>query len=142
MVAFSSRELHVEVVEPVLRLIAEPGWEAVEGAYRDALRELAQGKASDAITDAATALQEALVILGATGNALGPLIKSARSGGIIAGHDHALLDVVERVATWVSADRSVNGDAHTSASSETEDAWLTIHVVGALLLRLSARKSR
>lgn len=142
MIPFSSRELHVEVVVPTLMLIAKPGWERVDAAYQEALKQLAQGNAPNAITDAGTALQEAFVMLGASGNALGPLIKSARSKGILAGHDQALADSIRQTAEWVSADRSNSGDAHKTADSEVEDAWLIIHVVGALLLRLSGAKRR
>lgn len=142
MVPFSSRELHVEVVAPTLRLIAAPGWERVETAYQQALKQIADGNPPNAITDAGTALQEALEMLGATGNALGPLIKSARSKGILAGHDQPLADSIRQAAEWVSADRSNSGDAHKSSESGAEDAWLIVHIVGALLLRLSGAKRR
>ncbi|MEO8527537.1 MAG: hypothetical protein ABI435_00500 [Pseudolysinimonas sp.] len=142
MVPFSSQEMHVAVVEPVLRLLTSPGWESVEAAYQAALGEIARGEGANAITDAGTALQEALLALGATGNALGPLIQSARSSGIIAGHDAALVEVLRRAAEWVSADRSVSGDAHNAATASVEDAWLTVHVVGALIVRLSAAQRR
>ena len=135
MVPFTSRELHVEVVAPTLRLLSRPGWERVESAYQAALAELATGSAPDAITDAGTALQEALSMLGAQGNALGPLISSARSKRIILGHDQPLL-------AWVSADRSQAGDSHTVSGATREDAWLTVHIVGAVLLRLSAEQNR
>ena len=59
------------MVGPTLRLLAgRPGWEAVETAYQKALEEISDGEADDAITDAGTALQEALVLLGCEGNAL------------------------------------------------------------------------
>jgi hypothetical protein len=142
MTPFSSREMHVDVVEPTLRLLATAGWERVEAAYQDALRELSAGNAPNAVTDAGTALQEALTMLGAEGNALGPLIASAQRKGIILGHDRALFDTVSRAATWVSADRSQVGDAHAVSAAEREDAWLSVHVVGAILLRLSAQTNR
>jgi hypothetical protein len=135
MIPFSSRELHTAVVEPALRLLAKPGWEQVESAYHDALGEIARDQPENAITDAGTALQEALVLLGCTGNALGPLIVSAKRQGIVAAHDVAL-------ANWVSADRSNMGDAHNARAARLEDAWLTVHVVGALLLRLSLETQR
>jgi hypothetical protein len=55
---------------------------------------LAEGKPADAITDVARALQEALVILGCKGNALGPLAKSARSKGLLGPHDALMTDMV------------------------------------------------
>lgn len=142
MTPFSSRELHVEVVEPTLRLLATAGWERVEAAYQGALRELSAGNAPDAVTDAGTALQEALTKMGAEGNALGPLITSAQRKGIILGHDRALFETAARAATWVSADRSQVGDAHSVSAADREDAWLSVHVVGAILLRLSAQTNR
>lgn len=143
MVGFSSRELHVEVVEPVLTLLGgQPGWAKVESAYQDALQELARGEPGDSITDAGTALQEALVFLGCDGNALGPLIKSARTKGLLAPHDSPMVDAIDKLLSWVSADRSVKGDAHNAVKPAREDAWLTVHVVGALLLRLSKATGR
>lgn len=139
MVAFQSKELHQEVVEPTLRLLpGRPDWEKVEAAYLAALREISGGNPADAITDAGTALQEALTLLGCQGNALGSLIKSAKSKGLLAPHDSQLTDGIEKIANWVSADRSESGDSHKASTGVTrDDAWFTVHVVGALILRLA-----
>lgn len=137
MVPFASRELHVQVVEPVLRLLATPGWERVEKSYQSALSEIARGDGADAITDAGTALQEALSFLGAQGNQIGDLTTSARSKGLIAAHDVPLLQAVDKACRWVAADRSNMGDAHNADDASRDDAWFTVHVVGAILLRLS-----
>jgi hypothetical protein len=138
IVPFSSMEMHVSVVAPVLQLLSEgKRFSGVESAYRDALGELADGKGADAITDAGTALQELLSLLGCDGNALGPLIKSARSKGVIAAHDVRLMDGIVGIMSWVSADRSESGDAHSASKVDISDAWLTVHVVGALILRLA-----
>ncbi len=142
MVPFASRELHVEVVQPVLRLLASPGWERVEKSYRDALSQLARGEGANAITDAGTSLQEALSHLGAEGNQIGDLATSARKKGIIASHDIPLFQTIDKACRWVSADRSNVGDAHNSDDAETEDAWFTVHVVGAIILRLASGKPR
>jgi hypothetical protein len=142
MVSFSSKAMHVDVVEPALRLIGGADWAKVDEAYRSALAEISGGDAGDAITDAATALQEALKLLGATGGSLGPLVKSARKIGLLAPHDLAFEDIVSRTIDWVSADRSEVGDAHTVTAALKEDAWLTIHIVGALIVRLSSRTQR
>ncbi|MXS73636.1 hypothetical protein FDM98_03005 [Microbacterium sp. TL13] len=48
MVPFASRELHIEVVEPVLRLLAKPGWQRVEKSYQSALSQIARGDGTDA----------------------------------------------------------------------------------------------
>lgn len=137
MVPFASRELHVEVVEPVLRLIATPGWERIEKSYQNALSEIARGDGADAITDAGTALQEALMHLGADGNQLGNLTTSAVRKGIITSHDAPLLQAIDKACRWVSADRSNSGDTHNADEAGVKDAWFTVHIVGAILLRLS-----
>jgi hypothetical protein len=142
MIPFTSRELHVEVVQPALILLAAEGWSDVELAYRAALAELTRGHGADAVTDAGTALQVALEKLGAQGNALGPLIASARKMGLLGGHDSKLANVVAAAAEWVSADRSVTGDTHNAIQASRDDAWLAVHVVGALLLRLSQAEPR
>lgn len=131
MVGFESREMHTAVVAPALTLLdGLRGWGAVERTYQDALREIARGSADDAITDAGTALQEALTVLGCKGNQLGDLIKSGKAQGLFAPHD-------DKVLSWVAADRSQRGDAHYASSANVEDAWFTVHVVGAIILRLA-----
>jgi hypothetical protein len=141
MVPLASQELHAEVVAPTLRLLSgRVGWNKVETAYQDALGELAEGKPADAITDAATALQEALVALGCRGNALGPLAKSARGKGLLGPHDALMTDMVQKLIDWVSADRSAMGDAHRAGQPSVEDGWLAVHVVGALILRLTGSR--
>ncbi|KAA0961864.1 hypothetical protein FQ142_00485 [Microbacterium sp. ANT_H45B] len=142
MVPFSSRELHAEVVRPALQLIALQGWERVEKSYQAALSQLSRGEAANAITDAGTALQEALSHLGAEGNQLGDLTTSARKKGIIASHDVPMLQTIEKACRWVSADRSNTGDAHNADEATSEDAWFTVHVVGAIILRLSSGTQR
>lgn len=140
MVEFESKELHQAVVAPVLRLLSgRPGWDKVEMTYQDALREISQNAPADAITDAGTALQEALTVLGCEGNSLGPLVKSAKSKGLLAPHDSTLTDGIEKIAHWVAADRSESGDSHKASTGITrDDAWFTVHVAGALILRLAA----
>ena len=131
IVPFSSRELHVEVVEPMLRLVSgDARFANVEVAYQKALQEIANNEPGDAITDVGTALQETLQLLGCDGNALGPLIKSARVKGLIAAHDVKLLD-------WISAERSEAGDSHSVSDATLADAWLVVHVVGATILHLA-----
>jgi hypothetical protein len=142
MIPFASRELHVEVVQPILQLLSTPGWEKVESSYQDALSQLAQGEGANAITDAGTALQGAFERLGAKGNQLGDLITSAKSLKILASQDLPLLDAIERACRWVSADRSNFGDSHNADPAHTDDAWFTIHVVGAIVLRLASGKAR
>lgn len=143
MVEFSSREMHESVVAPTLRLLGgRADLDGVERAYQDALEEIAKGKPSDAITDAGTALQELLVALGCEGNALGPLIKSARTKKLLAPHDTPLVDAIDKTLNWVSAERSESGDGHKAADVAVADAWLIVHVVGALILRLVEPEKR
>ncbi len=130
IVPFSSRELHVEIVDPVLRLLGgRSGWKEVETTYQKALQEIGVDP-GDAITDATTAIQVALTKLGCKGNALGPLTQSAIKLGLLAPHDKNLLD-------WLSADRSRTGDAHMASKANHNDAWFVVHVAGALILRLA-----
>ncbi len=83
-----------------------------------------------------------LVALGCAGNSLGPLIKSARDKGLLAPHDSPMLGAVAKVLDWVSADRSELGDAHEVSGASIDDAWFTVHIVGAALLRLSKASPR
>lgn len=143
MVPFESREMHVAVVAPTLTLLGgRAAWKKAESAYTDALNEIATGNAADAITDAGTALQEGLLAAGAVGDALGPLISSAKKRGLLAAHDTKLEKAITDTMHWVSADRSSNGDAHHASDASVEDAWLIVHVVGALLLRLAGSTHR
>lgn len=143
MVSLASLEMHEAVVEPTLRLLASAGkFTNVEVAYQAALQEITDGNAADAITDAGTALQETLAQLGCEGNALGSLIKSAKKKKLLAAHDGPMLDAFDRVANWVAADRSESGDSHKIANPSLPDAWLIVHVVGALVLRLAEDSER
>jgi len=143
MVPLSSFELHESVIVPALRLLARSrGWESVEKPYLEALNEIKNGNAGNAITDSATSLQEALKLMGCQGTSLGPLINSGIRNGIILAHDAPMLESIERVLHWVSADRSTLGDAHNSAEPAIEDAWFNVHIVGAILVRLNSQSRR
>lgn len=136
LIPFSSDELLQEVVEPALRLLVGAQFDGAHSAYLDALKEIGHGSAADAITDAGTALQECLVALGCKGNALGPLIKDAKKNGLLGSHDQGLVDGIEKFLHWASADRSTTGDAHMTTDAVAADAWLMVHIVGALMVRL------
>lgn len=137
VVPLASDELHVEVVEPTLRLLVADKFKSAHDAYIKALKEISANDPGDAITDAATALQEALLALGCKGNALGPLMKDAKSKGILGAHDQPLIDGIAKFIDWVSSDRSTLGDAHAHSDAVLSDAWLAVHVVGALIVRLA-----
>jgi uncharacterized protein YehS (DUF1456 family) len=142
MVEIHSKELHTEVVEPALQLLHRPEFAGAEAAYRSALEETAQGNAADAITDAGTALQETLTTIGCEGNQLGDLIRSARKKGVLAPHDEPMAKAIDAVLNWVAADRSQMGDSHHASEARSEDAWLIVHVVGALIVRFASREAR
>lgn len=142
MVEMKSEELHESVIEPALRLVHDRRFARVDVTYRKALDELSKGDGADAVTDAGTALQELLTVLGCEGNALGPLIKSAREKGILGAHDTPLLAAVERAMHWVAADRSETGESHHASDATREDAWLIVHVVGAFIVRLASGEQR
>lgn len=135
VVPIESDELHRKVVVPTLRLLVGVQFEKAHTAYLDALRELASDPAN-AITDAGTALQETLTALGCQGNALGPLIKDASKRGLLQRHDSLLTEGLMKFLNWASANRSEAGDSHHVSDATRHDAWMMIHIVGTLILRL------
>src|SRR5438094_3188889 len=100
MILFETKELHAAIMEPALTLLRDKKFSSAETAYRHALEEVTMGKAGDAITDAGTALQEMLVVLGCDGHSLGPLIKSARTKGFLGPHDARLTGAIEETMEW------------------------------------------
>jgi hypothetical protein len=136
VVEFESRELHREITQRALRLLTEPGWERVEEAYQDGLKELANGKPGDAITDATTALQEAFRKVGCEGEDFTALLRAAKKG-ILKGFDEKYIDAISKLVEWTSAARSKRGDSHKVVAIGKEDAWFVMHTVGILILRLS-----
>jgi hypothetical protein len=53
-----------------------------------------------------------------------------------------MLDAIEKAMHWVAADRSEMGDAHHATQATREDAWLIVHVVGAVMVRLASGQQR
>jgi hypothetical protein len=142
MVEVHSKELHTAVLEPALQLLHESRFAKADKQYRDALGELADNKAGNAITDAGTALQETLEALGCEGNQLGGLIRSAKNNQLLGAHDAPLIEAIEKSLHWAAADRSQMGDAHHATEATREDAWLIVHIVGALIVRLASGQPR
>lgn len=138
VIDFESREIHNEIVVPVLRLLTTPGWEKVESAYQDSLKELSSGNSGDAITDATTALQEGLRQLGCKGTDFAKLLASAEKT-ILKSYDAKYVAAIRSLVDWSSAYRSNKGDSHKVVNVDREDAWFVIHTVGILLLRLSTK---
>jgi len=142
IVPFSSDELHVEVVEPTLRLLMVSQFSEAHAVYLKALKEIAANDAADAITDAGTALQATMKALGLAGHSLGAQITDAKKRDLLAPHDQKLAAGIEKFLDWASADRSETGEAHHSSDAELADAWLMVHVVGALIVRLAGGTAR
>ena len=138
LIPVQSDEMHNAVVAPTLYLLhSQPRFAAAEAAYQKALAELRDRDAGDAITDVATALQDVLTALGCTGGALGDLLNSAKKNGLVKGNDTPLTDVVGRTVSWVAAKRN-QGEAHRGDPDiDMSDAWMLVHVVGALIIRLA-----
>ena len=143
IIPLAAEELHAAVVDPTVRLLyGRPKLEQAHDSYLKALKEISSDDAPDAITDAGTALQETLVALGCKGNALGPLIKDGIKRGLLAPHDQLLEAGLTKFLDWVSASRSEEGDAHKNSPASRDDAWLMVHIVGALIVRLASHTPR
>jgi len=138
LVEVESHEMHDAVVAPTLYLLhSQPRFAAAETAYQNALAEIRRRDPGDAVTDAATALQEALTALGCTGGALGDLLKSAKNKGLVKGNDTPLTEAIGKTVDWVAAKRN-QGEAHKGDPDiNMSDAWMMVHVVGALIIRLA-----
>lgn len=142
MVPFSGDPVYSATIEPTVRLLIDRRFDGAQAAFLKSLREIQNGVPDDAITDAGTALQETLVALGCQGDVLGRLIQDARGRGLLAGHDEKLTAGIFSFLNWASADRSQTGDAHKKSDATLGDAWLAVHVVGALILRLASDDPR
>jgi hypothetical protein len=141
-VPFSDDPVYAATIEPTVRLLIDRRFDRAQAAFLNALREIQNGKADDAITDAGTALQETLVALGCQGDVLGRLIQDARGRDLLAGHDEKLQAGIFSFLNWASADRSQTGDAHKQSDATIGDAWLAVHVIGALIVRLASDDPR
>ncbi len=131
--------VHSEVVLPTLRLLNKRGWGKVEEPFRESIREIANNKPDDAVTDATTALQEGLRKMGCTGKDLKSLLASAKST-ILKGSDSKFIDAIDPLIKWSAAARVNDGDNHKTADTENERAWFVVNTVGILLLYLSKIK--
>lgn len=137
-----SSEMHEELVKPATVLLdTDPRLAAASRAYSNAITRLSEGKSDVAITDAATAVQEMFRALGAKGNSISDQLDAAQRAKIITPTDRKLL---KPIVDWLNADRSERGNAHHERAEDAtkQDAWLVIHVAGALMLRLSNREPR
>jgi hypothetical protein len=101
-------------------------WNSSTSTTRRCLKELRNRDPGDAVTDAATALQDVLTALGCTGGALGDLLKSAKNKGLLKGNDTPLADAVCKTVDWVAAKRN-QGEAHKGDPDiNMSDAWMVV----------------
>lgn len=143
LVPVQSHEMHNAVVAPTLYLLhSQPRFAAAERAYQAALRELRNRDPGDAITDAGTALQDTLVALGCTGKNVTSLLASAKQIGLVRENESPLTDAIPQAIRWATRQRNA-GEAHRGDADYTmSDAWMVVHVVGALIIRLSEATSK
>ena len=133
------QEMHVEVVVPAITLLScRSGLEDAERNYMEALTSIREQRFDDAVTNAASAVEATLRILDC-GDTQTPLAKRgaiAIEKNLLAPHDRGLLG-------WITATRGSEGDAHGQGSHTARaDAWLVVHVAGALILRLADGPNR
>lgn len=143
LVPVASLTLNDAIVAPTQYLLhGQPEFAGAESAYQKALTEIRNGDAGDAITDAGTALQAALTALGYKGGTLGQLLSAAKNDGLLRGNDTPLTESIVKAVNWVAALRN-DGEAHNAdADFDLSDAWMVVHVVGALIVRLADAAGR
>jgi hypothetical protein len=143
LVPVASHVLSDAIVAPTQYLLhGQPEFAGAESAYQKALTEIRNGDPGDAITDAGTALQAALTALGCKGGTLGQLLASAKNDGLLRGNDTPLTESIAKAVNWVAALRN-DGEAHNAdIDFDLSDAWMVVHVVGALIVRLADAAGR
>ncbi|MCU1530105.1 MAG: hypothetical protein JWP75_3868 [Frondihabitans sp.] len=134
--------MHSEVLRPATILLGDdPAFRTASDAYQSALTRLSKGETDVALTQAATSLQEFFRALGVEGNSVSDQLDNAQRQKVISPADRSLM---KPLIGWVNADRSDRGNAHRHREGDVTkaDAWLMMHVVGALMVRLSNREPR
>jgi len=136
-VARGNQVMHNGIVEPTLSLLSgRKKFAAAETKFFDALKSIQESRFDDAVTDTCSALEETLDAVGCTGNTLNRKFQHAITLGIATGYDKKIVD-------WLSADRVDKGDTHSGGSKATRaDAWLTLHVTGAVILCIAEAEKR
>jgi hypothetical protein len=138
----SNSVLHVEVVRPASILLdSDPKYAKASAGFQAAITRLSENKPDVAITDAASAVQEFFRALGVMGNSISDQLNAAQKANVITAYDRSLL---KPFTDWVNGDRSERGNAHHHREGDVSksDAWLAIHVAGALMVRLSNEEPR
>lgn len=134
--------LHADVVKPASVLLeSDTRFGKASAAFQTAINRLSENHPDVAITDAGTAVQEFFRALGVNGNSLSDQLNAAQKAGIISAYDRTLL---KPFTDWLNADRSTRGNAHHHNEGDVTkgDAWLAVHVAGALMVRLSNEEPR
>lgn len=134
--------MHSEVLRPATILLADdPDFALSSAAFQSALTRLSRGETDVALTEAATSLQEFFRALDVEGNSVSDQLDNAQRTKVISGADRSLM---KPLIAWVNADRSDRGNVHRHRAGDVSkaDAWLMMHVVGALMVRLSNREPR
>lgn len=134
--------MHSEVLRPATVLLADdPALTKASAAFQSALTRLSKGETDVALTEASTSLQEFFRALGVDGNSVSDQLNKAQQSKLISKADRSLM---KPLIDWVNADRSERGNAHHHRAGDVSkaDAWLMMHVVGALMVRLSNREPR
>jgi hypothetical protein len=133
-----SEPLHLEIIQPVEAAItSDERFAAVEEAYKQASHSLATGQYGASITAIGSALQETFRALGVEGQTLAAQFSAARrENGLLHTVDEKLFDAYKKIGDWITATRSVRGNAHGAATAEREDAELAVHVIASLIIRL------
>jgi len=134
--------MHSEVLRPATILLADhQDFAKASAAFQSALNRLSKGETDVALTEAATALQEFFRALGVTGNSVSDQLNNAQQQKVITKADRSLM---KPLIDWVNADRSERGNAHHHRAGDVTkaDAWLMLHVVAALMVRLSNLEPR
>lgn len=134
--------MYADVVKPATVLLdSSPEFAKASRGFSAAISRLSDNKPDVAITDAASAVQEMFRALGVQGNSITDQIDAAARQKVITQADRQLL---RPLVNWLNADRSDRGNAHHHRADDASkaDAWLAIHVAGALMVRLSNQEPR
>lgn len=137
MIEHKSQIMFADIMQPILLHTSKnDSLQDINKAFSEALEELSIGKPANAITDASRALEEALRFLGAKGNGPGDLFTDAKRKGFLKPHDQPLFEVIARAVGWVSAQRANEGDAHRQSEPSNTEAWATVYISGALIIKV------
>lgn len=137
IIEHKSKVLFTSILEPILLKTAHnESLSGVNKAFMEAIEELSLGKPANAITDASRALEESLRFLGAEGSGPGELFADSKKKGLLKPHDLPLFEALAKAVAWVSAQRTNHGDAHKQTEPENSEAWATVYICGALILKI------